>query len=104
MELSKIEELEKFERLVRNYVAPNYFPRPFYPIDNLMEKFMDDKILYYLKLGLTSADMKKKIEERNKRRKACEEEEERERKNRKTPVVIEKVPERKKTFFERIFN
>ena len=97
MQKEKIEELESFESLVREYVAPYYFP-VYGPVFET-EKYIDEKVLYYLKLGLTSDDMKKKIEKRNKQweedRKYNKEQQEKARKE--TPPAVE----RKKTFLEK---
>jgi len=64
----KIEELEEFEKLVREYIAPYYIQDYLgYGRDYEFEKQIDNKVLYYLKMGLTNKDMKFKIEKRNKK-------------------------------------
>jgi len=86
MDTKQIEDLEKFEKLVRNYVVPHYFPD--YQGDNpKLEKYINDKVLYYMKLGLTNADMEEKLRikaEKNKeyweKEKAIVEEQNKERK------------------------
>ncbi len=107
---SKIEELEKFESLVRQYVAPYYLP--LYGADLPTEKFIDNKVLYYLKLGLNSSDIEKKIEKKNKLQKECEENMEKERLEReklklKVKELVEsptKEEPKEKSFLEKLFN
>jgi len=66
--ITEIEEMEKFERLVRQYVAPYYIADSLgYGRDYKFEKSIDDKVIYYFKLGLTSEDMELKIKLRNER-------------------------------------
>ena len=66
MNKEKIEEIEKFERLVRKFVAPFYIADSLgYGRDYQYEKSIDDKVLYYLKLGLTCEDMEDKIKRRD---------------------------------------
>ena len=55
---NRVEEIEMMEHLVWSIHAPNYIG---YPVrDFQLEKVMDDKVLYYLKLGMTSKDLIKK--------------------------------------------
>lgn len=66
--IKEIEEMEKFEQLVRQYVAPYYVQDYLgYARDYEFEKWIELKVLYYYKLGLTSEDMELKIKLRNER-------------------------------------
>jgi hypothetical protein len=68
MNIEKIKEIEEFEYLVRKYVAPFYFADCLgYGRDYAFEKYIDERVLYYMKLGLTIDDMRLKIKLKNER-------------------------------------
>jgi len=80
MDIKKIEELERFEKLVWKLHGGYYVGYP--QRDFVFEKSIDDKVLYYLKLGLTVEDLDFKVKKMEERREAERQERLREEKER----------------------
>jgi len=68
MDTKNIKKIEEIERLVWALHAPYYIGYP--TRDYAFEKWLDDKVLYYIKLGYEPKDLLKKIKRKEKEKNA----------------------------------
>lgn len=75
----KLEDLEKYEKLVRAIYYPRFFPYN-KPLDYVlkMEKAINNSVIYFLKAGVSLQDLEKKLEVIKKKRREEMEKEQKE--------------------------